>query len=139
MTNIPRWGTYSSLFSHVSQRRRKEWSGLNRLRYFFCWPSLLWQPCLSPRKRVDVALSPPGQGEAAIVRGHILIPAMDTEINTAMDTTDIPASTIMDKPRLGLTKPSADLPSQNQPIDNDKIIGLLGRISPKWDPPDCEY
>ncbi len=60
----------------------------------------------------------PGQGAAAaIVRGHLLIQGMGMEMSTDMDTTDIPPSPTMDKPRLVLTKPRDDLPNQTQPIN----------------------
>jgi hypothetical protein len=46
-----------------------------------------------------------------MVREHIL--AMGTD----MDTTDILASSTMDKPRLVLIKPKAGHPNQNRPIN----------------------
>ena len=49
-----------------------------------------------------MVLSPPGQGEAAvIIREQLLMAAPGTD----MDTMDMPASSTTDKRRLGPTKP----------------------------------
>jgi hypothetical protein len=117
MTNISWWGNYNGLASHVLLGRRKGCSGSILPSYLFWWLSLLSQPCLSPRRRVDGTVSP-GQGEAAtIVRPCLLMERMGTYMVADMGTTDIPPSPTTDKPRPALTKPRADLPNQNRPTN----------------------
>ncbi len=119
MTNTSWWSTYNVLASHVLLGRRKGCSGSNLLSYFFWWLSLLSQPCLSPRRRVDGTVSP-GQGEAAaILRRGLLMERMGTYMVTEMGTesTGIQVNLITRKCGSRLQNPRTKHPNQNQAIN----------------------
>lgn len=115
MTNTSWWSKYYALASHVLLGRRKGCSGSNLLSYFFYWLSLLSQPCLSPRRRVDGTVSP-GQGEAAvIVRRRLLMERMGTYMGPV--TTGIQVNPKPRKCGPRLQNPRTNLQNQNQAIN----------------------